>query len=121
MFGQSPIYSVAISDSALLRDWSASRVPVYFDFGTGETGDTSGFDTTALWRLNPRTQDGNVYLFRVPRAEFVRVHLVGEPYDEQCAGLIEQVDNYFRQQQAPRTLCAFERYSAQRVRARRRF
>jgi len=121
MFGQTPIYSVSINDSALLRDWGASKVPVYFDFGIGETGDTSGFDTTALWRLNPRTRDGNVYLLRVPRAEFVRVHLVGEFYDEQCAGLFEQVDDYLRQQQARQSLVAFERYSAQRARARRRF
>jgi competence protein CoiA len=121
MFGQTPIYSVSVNESALLRDWGASRVPVYFDFGTDETGDTSVFDTTALWRLNPRTRDGNVYLLRVLRAEFLRVHVNGEPYEEQCAALFEQVDDYFRRQQARRSLDAFERYSAQRTRARRRF
>jgi competence protein CoiA len=120
MFGQSPIYSVSISDSALLRDWGVSRVPVYFDFGTGETGDASGFDTTALWRLNPRTRDGSVYLLRVPRAEFLRVHLEGEPFDEQCAGLVEQVEDYFRRQARSQPLTDFARYQARRQRARLR-
>ncbi len=120
MFGQSPIYSASINESALLRDWGASCAPVYFDFGTGETDDTSGSDTAALWRLNPGSRDGGVYLLRVPRAEFLRVHLAGAPFEEQCAGLIEDVHDYFRRQQARRPLDAFERYSALR-RTRRRF
>jgi competence protein CoiA len=112
-----PIYSVPMNESALLRDWGASRVPVYFDFGTDKTEETLRFDTDALWRLNPRTRHGSAYLVRVPRTQFVRIHLKGEPFEESCAELVELVDNYFREQ-ARQPLVAFERYSARR---RRRF
>jgi hypothetical protein len=118
VYANVPMYSAPVVDeSALLRDWGTSRAPVYFDFGTGEANDTSGFDTTALWRLSPRTRDGRAYLLPVARTEFVRVHLAGEPFDEACAKLGEQMDDYFRQQ-ARQPLVGFERYSARR---RRRF
>lgn len=111
------IYSVTMNESALLRDWAASRVPVYFDFGTDKTEETLHFDTQALWRLNPRTRDGSAYLVRVPRREFLRIHLKGEHFEKSCADLVELVHNYYKQQ-ARQLLVGFNRYSARR---RRRF
>ena len=115
-----PIYSVSMNESALLRDWGASRVPVYFDFGADKTEETLHFDTDALWRLNPRARGGSAYLVPVPREQFLRIHIKGEPFEKSCADLVELVDSYFRQQTRQR-LAGFERYSVQRASARRRF
>src|SRR5262249_40916688 len=58
--GEPPIVLVRWKEGALLRDWGASRVPVYFDFG----GDT-------LWRLNPCTPNGMTYLSPVLKTGFL--------------------------------------------------
>jgi len=125
-----PIYSIPIIDGnyppsmieggALLRDWGACSVPVYFDFGTDEMGDAPNLDTTALWLLVPRKGDRAAYLLPVPRTEFVRIHLAGEPFEEQCADLVEQVKDYFRQRALgqPRGV-GFERYMPRGKRPRR--
>lgn len=104
--GNMPIYSFPITEGnyppslieggALLRDWGYCNAPVYFDFGTHDADDVKHLDTTALWLLVPRKGDRSAYLFPVPRAEFVRIHLAGEPFEEQCADLVERVKNYFR-------------------------
>ena len=98
------MFSVPSNGGALLRDWEASRVPVYFDFGIGETGDTSRFDTTALWRLNPRSRNARAaYLSPVARTEFLRVHLEGLPFDEICTEFVERAMAYYLMRQASRS------------------
>jgi competence protein CoiA len=114
-----PIYSVSVNESALLRDWGASRVPVYFDFGTGEMSDAPRLDTTALWLLVPRNGDGSAYLLPVPRTEFLRIHLAGEPFEEQCADLVERVKVFFRQRALGQPPVGFQRYMAGNKRRRR--
>jgi competence protein CoiA len=71
------IVSVLWKEGALLRDWEASRVPVYFDFGDSEPGDTPRFETPILWRLNPCGPNGMAYLSPVQKALFLHVHLEG--------------------------------------------
>jgi hypothetical protein len=45
---------LSLNEHALLREWSASRVPVYFDFGDGsEPGDAQHFPVPVLWLLVP--------------------------------------------------------------------
>jgi hypothetical protein len=104
------IVLVRWKEGALLRDWEASKVPVYFDFG----------DDT-LWRLNPCLPNGITYLFRVPKTVFLRVHLEGLPFDEMCSEVVERAR--YRLQQAPqsRGLPDFERYMARQRARRRRF
>jgi competence protein CoiA len=64
---------------ALLRDWAASRVPVFFDFGDlSEPGDPL-FDKPILWRLNPGTSKGRAHLSPVLKSSFLNAYLNGQP------------------------------------------
>jgi hypothetical protein len=107
-----PIVLVRWKEGALLRDWGASRVPVYFDFG----------DDT-LWRLNPCTPNGMTYLSPVLKTGFLHVHLKGPPSEEMISAEVERAAARYLMQQAPRPqpLKGFERFLAQRERRRRRF
>jgi hypothetical protein len=60
-------YSVSSNESALLRDWMDSRVPVYFDFEDG-----------TLWRLEPRSPEGKAHLSPVTKASFLNHYLRGK-------------------------------------------
>ena len=46
--GEPRIVSVRWSEGSLLRDWGASRVPVYFDFGDSEPEDALSFDSPTV-------------------------------------------------------------------------
>jgi len=115
-----PIFFNHSNESALLRDWVASRVPVYFDFGD-EQGDTQRFGAPVLWRLDPRTSNGvaypMVYLSPVLKARFLRAHLKGEPFEEIYSAAVERMTPPPR----PQPLAGFERYMARRRRTRSRF
>jgi hypothetical protein len=102
------IVSVLWKEGALLRDWGASRVPVYFDF-----------ETPILWRLNPSGPHGRSYLSPVQKTEFLRIHLKGLPFEEEYSAAVERVGHLI--QQAPQPLSGFQRYMARRQRTRRRF
>jgi competence protein CoiA len=108
------IVSVPSNEGALLRDWEASRVPVYFDFGTS---------APTLWRLDPRVRNGMAYLSPVPKNFFLRVHLEGLPSDERCTKAVEHVaaDNLMQQAPRSRPLTGFERCMDRGQGARRRF
>ena len=68
------------SEGALLRDWVASRVPVFFDFGDlSEPGDPLHFEMPVLWRLNPRSPNGRAHLSPVPKTSFLNAYLKGQP------------------------------------------
>jgi competence protein CoiA len=107
-----PIRSLQWQEGALLRDWAASRVPVYFDFEDSE-GDTR------LWRLNPHSPNGT-YLSAVEKTLFLQIHLTGLPFDEmQYTKAVElTAANYYLKRQAARTrpLPDFERHMARRAR-----
>jgi hypothetical protein len=112
------IVSIPSNEGALLRDWGASRVPVYFDFGDlTKPGDT-------LWRRNPCNSTGMAYLSRLPKTLFLHIHLKGlEEMDYSAAVERAVVHRLIQQAPRPRGLTGFERYMAkkQRARARRRF
>ena len=72
------IVAVASDSCSLLRNWSTSRVPVYFDFGENEPNDI-------LWRLNPGSQDGWVYQLAMAKSLFLQGHLEGQAVEEECA------------------------------------
>src|SRR5262249_2203204 len=122
-------------EGALLRDWGASRVPVYFDFGDSEPQDTFRFDMPTLWRLSPCGPNGTAYLSAVPKTFFLQAHRNGSPFEEMCTKAVERFAARHLSHAAdwaysvamaasrPRPLIGFERYMArlQRARRRRRF
>ena len=128
--GKLPIFLVSSNEGALLRDWTASRVPVYFDFGDSEPGDTLCFNTPTLWRLNPGSLNGRAYLSPVPKWFFLRVHREGRSFEgkytetvKRIAAAVERAGVDYLKQQAARSrpLIGFERYMARRQLKRRRF
>jgi hypothetical protein len=130
VIGKLQIFVAPSNEGALLRDWAASRVPVYFDFGDSEPGDTLRFNTPTLWRLNPRSPNGIAYLSPVPKRFFLRVHREEQSFEGKCtesvngiaADVERAVAGYLKQQAAwSRPLIGFERYMARRQRKRRRF
>lgn len=102
------IVSVLWKKGALLRDWGASRVPVYFDFGK-----------PTLWRLNPSGSHGRAYLSPMQKTEFLHIHLKGPPFEEEYSAAVERVAAGHLIQQAAQPLRAFERYMARSQRRRR--
>jgi hypothetical protein len=108
-------------EGALLRDWGASRAPVYFDFGESKPEDAIRFDTSVLWRLNPCGSNGTAYLAAVPKTLFLHVHLNGELFEETCTQTVERVAARHLLKQASRPLFGFERYLTKRRRAQARF
>lgn len=105
------IFSAFVDEAALLRDWVSSLVPVYFDFGDAH-----------LWRLEPAASDIRANIMLVPKAEFIRTHVAGEPLDRMCSDFIASVAaNRARRQQADMgALAGFNRFAAQRRWARTR-
>src|SRR5262245_28172785 len=61
------VISLPSNQGALLRDWSASRAPVFFDFGD-----------PILWRLNHRSPDGKAYLSPVLKTGFLNAYVKGQ-------------------------------------------
>lgn len=75
-----PLTFSSPNKGALLRDWSGSRVPVFFDFGDGfEPEHPFPFDAPVLWRLNPASPVGSAQLSPVPKAHFVETAIKGTP------------------------------------------
>jgi competence protein CoiA len=119
--GEPRIVSVKWKEGALLRDWGASRVPVYFDFGDSEPEDALSFDTPTLLRLKPCDPNDKMYLSLVSKTSFFDAHLKGEPFEETCTEAIERAAADRVSKQAPQPLPDFERYMARLERARPRF
>lgn len=94
------LVSVSSDDGGLLRDWEASRVPVYFDFGGSD-----------LWRMNPHSPNGRAHLLLVTKASFVKAHRDGLPFEEPWTQDIERAVSAYLMQQAAssRPLTDFER------------
>ncbi|WP_063629471.1 competence protein CoiA [Bradyrhizobium sp. WSM2254] len=110
------------NDAALFRDWKASRVPVYFDFGVSESSDPVRFEAPTLWRLNSGGANGRAYLSPVAKSCFLEVHRSGMPFDEPFTELVGLVAANYLKRQVPqyRLPTAFDQYMARKQRARRR-
>jgi hypothetical protein len=104
-------------DSALLRDWKASRVPVYFDFGKSEPNDPLRFEAPTLWRLNPSDGSGSAYLSPVARSYFIEVYLNGVAFDEPFTETLGLFADHHRKRQAPQHRLPSE-FNRQRARGR---
>jgi len=119
------IVALSSSDCALLRDWNSGRAPVYFDFGDSDPADTRRFDMPHLWRLEPNSANGWMFLSPVPKAWFVSVHRAAQvPLDQLFTqAVVRSVAHYNQMQQSLQSgpLRGFERYTARMRRARRRF
>ena len=73
------LYVTNHEECALLRDWNASFVPVYFDLGVRQEDGTMG-----LWRRDPISQNGRVYLTPVSLESFLKVHHEGSTRKRGC-------------------------------------
>ena len=62
-----PVRRLHADDCALLREWSGSLAPIFFDFGGGEL----------LWWLLPGRLNGSVYVAQFRRNVFVHIHRSG--------------------------------------------
>jgi competence protein CoiA len=121
-------FSFPSNEGALLRDWAASRVPVFFDFGDlSEPSDPLGFDKPILWRFNPRSPNGRAYLSPVLKTLFLHAHLTGQP----LKGLAYSTANerarprraprfFIQRAHQPRWTMGFQQYMARKQKARTR-
>jgi len=111
--GASPLPgAISAYDSALVRDWSGCKAPVYFDFG----------DAAPLWRLQPGSRDGMGYVIPVARSAFVQAHLQGEALEAHLTALVgEALHDRARRAAGRAKLEGFERYTAQQDLQRRRY
>lgn len=97
-------------ECALFRDWNSSAVPVYFDLG-------DGVGVPVLWRRDPISRSGRVYLTPVSRESFLRAHRQGldvEGAFSEGIGLV--VEDLNRAAQRPSPLPRFHRYVGRRSR-----
>ncbi|WP_315718292.1 MULTISPECIES: competence protein CoiA [unclassified Bradyrhizobium] len=100
---QQPLVVLArLHDSALLRDWKASRVPVYFDFGDSEPSDLCRFGEPTLWRLNPNSESGAAFLSPVAKSYLIEVYRNGVAFDEPFTETLQIVADLLRKRQQAR-------------------
>lgn len=121
--GGSPLVRrVHPDDCRLLREWSGSHAPIFFDFGNGPT----------LWWLLARRPDEPMYVAPFPRSDFIAIHHGKGPegardYDEFARTVNELVERYNAQlrslalQRSPLQPTGFQQYFARRNARRRRF
>jgi hypothetical protein len=112
-------FSFPLNNGALLRDWRARRVPLFFDFGhDSELGRALGFDEPVLWRLNPRSPNGVVHVSPVPRTSFLRAYLKGLPLKgiDAAPALLALL----QRRAAPSQTIGFQEYIRRKEEARRR-
>ena len=63
--GNNPgIRNVSSERCAILKEWSDSNAPVFFDFGI----------PTLIWWLHSRTSDGTINVVAFSRVEFINIH-----------------------------------------------
>ncbi|MBM3528330.1 MAG: hypothetical protein FJX62_09570 [Alphaproteobacteria bacterium] len=119
---------VPLDQSALLREWSDSRVGVYFDFGIVQQ-DADRFGMPVLWRLSPKSQNGLAVLSPVPVASFIGAQRNGVPVRGFHVEVIKRTAKfpaptvYWPSKRRRRRSTSWSQYKARldRARARRRF
>ena len=62
-----PAQRLSADECALLREWSGSLAPIFFDFGDGQV----------LWWLLPGRLNGSAYVAQFPRNVFIHIHRSG--------------------------------------------
>ena len=89
-----PIRRLYADDCALLREWSQSQMPIFFDFGDGQW----------LWWLLPGRLNGSAYIAQFPRKIFIHIQLTGVVQDgldfgglvKEFSGLVAQYEAHLR-------------------------
>lgn len=72
-------YLVPSNRCPLLRDWSDSRVGVFFDFGISQE-DVDRFNVPVVWHLSPKKPDGHALLTPFPVKNFIAALRNGVPF-----------------------------------------
>jgi competence protein CoiA len=99
-------------ECALLREWNASLVPVYFDLGFRQED-----GQPVVWRRDPVKRNGRIYLTPVPYERFLKVHREGLDWETQLTKGIGRIVEYRqREAQPPLPPLGSQRYSARRSR-----
>lgn len=75
-----PVRRLYADECALLREWSASQAPIFFDFGDGRT----------LWWLLPGRLNDSAYVALFPREQFIHFHRTGVVQDLAFEGLVKE-------------------------------
>lgn len=106
---------------ALIRDWAGRRAPVYFDFGNfSEPTDALRLNGPIIWRLCPRSPNGEAHLSPVLKTSFLETGLKGQPLKgidySAAASSLQTLPG----QPVPIGLLGFQRYLAEKYTARRR-
>lgn len=115
--GNFRMFPVLWNECALLRDWEASRAPLYFDFGDAGQGGAS-----ILWRRISSSRDGKAHILGLPKALFLSAHRAGLPLEQESTEAVERAVNALIQQASrSQPLVSFERYMARKRHGRRRF
>jgi len=122
--GANSLIRRAFSDNCvLLREWTGSDAPIFFDLG----------DVRVVWWLFAKSTDGPAYVAPYSRATFIESHRGGateiaREFDEfikDIPKLVGDYESHLRAQalsRAPtRPLQGFQQYLARRDRLRRRF
>jgi hypothetical protein len=114
------IIAARLDDSALLRDWKTSRVPVYFDFGESLPTDPLRSDSPVLWRLQPVGTGVSAYLHPVAKSYFIGIHLQGENFEDPFTQELTLFLDRYRKRQAQSQLPTFPPPGFRMQRTRRR-
>jgi hypothetical protein len=86
------LYVTNHEECALLRDWNASLVPVYFDLGLRQED-----GKRVLWRRDSISQNGRTFLTPVSPGSFLKVHREGLDAEVHLSkGIGEIVENLQR-------------------------
>lgn len=86
-----PVQRLYTDECALLREWSGSLAPIFFDFGDGQV----------LWWLLPGRLNGSAYVAQFPRNVFIHIHrsgVVQEGLD--FAGLVKEFSEHVARYEA---------------------
>ncbi|MCC8978906.1 competence protein CoiA [Bradyrhizobium acaciae] len=71
-----------VKGNALIRDWGASAVPVFFDFGdAAQPDDPLNFIKPILWALKPQSPSDMAILTPITKASFGAFFAEGRPYE----------------------------------------
>lgn len=112
----SSVRRVCADDCVLLREWSDSLAPIFFDLGGQVLG----------WLL-PGRPNGSVYVTQFPRGSFIHILRSGVPQDgldfgglvQELSGLVANYESHL-QQSSLQPLPGFHRYLSRRDMRRRR-
>jgi hypothetical protein len=110
----SQVWQVLSDKCGLLREWTGSNAPIFFDFG----------GQRELWWLHARHHDRPAYVKRFARADFIKIHRDGESqmaFDELVKDLPNLVTAYESQRVPVQPLQGFQQYLARKDRCRERF